>query len=249
MPHVLKTVIPRIRRSIAERGVLVSLQRSLLLPVHLIREYRQARRLPQHTEPSEFDLAFGVQTDGDRDGWTYLSDLDIPSSNWISGIDYRGIEPERFAAALRSVAMEPANFTFIDFGSGKGRALLLASQLPFRRVIGIEFSPELHAIAQRNIHLFPHGPDACSTVESRCMDFLDFDLPPDPSVLFFYDPCSETIFRSLLEKIRASLLAYPRLVHLIYVAPGRKEALLDAAAFLVKGGHNEELYFSWYRSR
>ena len=248
MPRVLKTVLPRIRKSLAERGVIVSLVRSVLLPFHLLRDYQAARRLPRGTERSPFDLTHGVETDGDHDDWTYLSDLTIASPNWIQGNNYCGIDPERFAAALSSVPLRHEDFTFIDFGSGKGRALLLASHFPFRRVVGIEFSRELHAIAEKNIRTYPGGPNPCSRVESICMDFLDFDLPAEPSVLFFFDPCSETLFRRLLDRIRLSLLAHPRQVHLIYVAPGNKEALLDSAAFLVKAGHNEPYQFSWYRN-
>jgi len=43
----------------------------------------------------------------------------------------------------------------------------------------------------------------------------------------------------VLEKIRQSLVEHPRELWLIYVAPGRKERLLDAAEFLVKAGKNE----------
>jgi hypothetical protein len=43
-------------------------------------------------------VQYGVDTDGDINGWTHLSDLKIPSSNWIYGRDYAPIEPERFQA-------------------------------------------------------------------------------------------------------------------------------------------------------
>jgi hypothetical protein len=69
----------------------------------------------------------GVETDGKYRKWTYLSDLDIPSPNWIEGNDYLPIEPERFKRVLASLDITFEDFTFVDFGSGKGRALLLAS--------------------------------------------------------------------------------------------------------------------------
>ena len=62
--------------------------------------------------------------------------------------------------------------------------MLLASEFPFRRVIGIEFAPELHAVAERNIPKYGHGPNGCRAVESVCMDFFEFVLPPEPLVLF-----------------------------------------------------------------
>ncbi len=249
VPRVLRTVLPRIRASIAQRGIAVSLCRSVLLPLHLLREYRAARNLPGAEPRSEFDLTHGVDTDGDFGGWTYLSDLDIASRNWIHGRDYAGIEAERFAAVMSSVALKHEEWTFIDFGSGKGRALLLASDWPFRRIIGLEFSADLHAVAAENIRKYRADPKGCRAVESVCIDFLDADLPPEPSVLFFFDPCAETLFHRVLDKIRDSLRRHPRPLCVIYVAPGRKEAMLDAADFLVKEGSNVEFQFCWYRSR
>ena len=82
-----------------------------------------------------------------------------------------------------------------------------------------------------------------------CMDFIDFVLPPEPSVLYFYEPCDDVLFARVLEKIRISLREHPRPLYLIYMAPRTKEALLDAADFLVKGGQNAQFKFCWYRNR
>ena len=98
-----------------------------------------ARALRPDGQRSRFDRAHGVDADGDIASWTYLSDLNIDSPNWIEGGDYTPIEPERFSACLANRDIPFEDFTFIDFGSGKGRALLMASDLPFRRVMGLEF--------------------------------------------------------------------------------------------------------------
>ena len=136
MPRVLRTVIPRIRKSLRERGFATSLRRSFLLPLHLFQEYQRGRGLVR-LERSEYDRTFGVDTDGEFDDRTYLSDLDIPSANWIHGVDYIPIHPERLAGILSSLPLNHEDFVFVDFGSGKGRALLVASQFPFRRIAGV----------------------------------------------------------------------------------------------------------------
>src|ERR1700688_3075147 len=151
MPRVTKTIIPRIKQSLRDRGLATSLYRSILLPVHLFKEYRAAKALRPTASSSDFDRQNGVNTDGKFDGWTYLSDLDIPSPNWIEANDYAAIEPEHFSRVLADSRIAFEDFTFIDFGSGKGRALLLASEYPFRRIVGLEFSPELHLTAEENI--------------------------------------------------------------------------------------------------
>jgi hypothetical protein len=195
MPRVMKTVVPRIRKSIAERGVLVSMGRSVLLPMHLWQEYRKAKKTSAVVPRSDFDVQYGVDTDGDINGWTHLSDLNIPSSNWIYGRDYAPIEPERFRAIFTRLNIGFQDFVFVDFGSGKGRALLLASEFPFKRVVGLEFSPELHQIAQANIRLYASQRKS-GPVESICADFLEFQIPADPAVFFFSIPASTGCSRS-----------------------------------------------------
>src|SRR5215469_11602963 len=64
---------------------------------------------------------------------------------------YQPIEPDIFHEMLSAVPADFRHYTFIDIGSGKGRALLLASESRFRRIIGIELLPELNRIAQANI--------------------------------------------------------------------------------------------------
>jgi SAM-dependent methyltransferase len=247
MPRPMKTLIPRIKKSLAQRGLVASLFRSALLPVHLFQEYRIAKELARDQQRSDFDLAHAVETDGDIGGWTYLSDLNIPSPNWIYGTNYAAIEPQRFFWILSSLEINFEDFVFIDFGSGKGRALLMASEFPFKSIVGIEFSPELHVIAQRNILKFKNPRQQCKFIESVCMDFTDFDLPGEPCVLFFFDPCEEKVFAETLENIRRFLQERRLPIYLIYVAP-RGERLLSSVEFLVKLSTNEEYKFSVYKN-
>lgn len=229
MPRVAKTVIPRIRKSLRERGLAKTLRRSFLLPLHLLKEYRFARTLQPVQRRSEFDQTHGVETDGKYGGWTFLSDLDIPSPNWIDGHDYLPIEPERFRRVLASLDIAFEDFTFIDFGSGKGRALLLASEYPFKRIMGLEFSPELHRIAEENIRRYRSAAQKCSSIQSVNVDFTSYSFPPGPSVLFFFDPCRGRALADVMASIGSSLLAHPRPVFVAYVAP-RSEVVQRIAA-------------------
>lgn len=249
MPRVMKTVVPRIRKSVAERGILVSIWRSVLLPMHLWQEYRRAKRVSAVIQPSDFDLRYDVDTDGDIKGLTYLSDLEIPSTNWIYGRNYAPIEPERFRAIFTDMEVGFQDFVFVDFGSGKGRALLLASEFPFKRVVGIEFSPELHHIAQENIRRYALHRNS-GPVESICADFLEFQIPSDPAVFYFFDPCEDPVLKKLLARIRESLLAAPRLAYLVYIAPTvSKKALLDSTEWLTQIAESAERNYFVYRSR
>jgi hypothetical protein len=249
MPKVLRTIIPRIKKSLQERGLGASLGRSFLLPFHLLKEYRAAKSLRREHHPSEFDQTHRVDTDGDFAGWTYLSDLKISSPNWIEGNNYIAIEPERFNSVLASVKIRFADFTFVDFGSGKGRALLMASQVPFRRILGLEFSPQLHVIAEKNIEQYRAADHKCRDIQSLNLDFVDFALPAEPLVLFFFDPCSVRILEKIVAGIGQSLAECPRPLYLAYVAPRPEhEQLFGSCGFLKETFRSAERNFVIYRS-
>jgi SAM-dependent methyltransferase len=250
MPRVTRTMIPRIKKSLRERGLVTSLCRSFLLPVHLFREYRAAKSLRPDTEVSEFDRRYGVDTDGRFEGWTYLSDLDIPSSNWIDGNDYAAIDPIRFNHVLAGFDIAFEDYTFVDFGSGKGRALLLASEFPFKRILGLEFSPELHRTAEENIQRYSSATQKCRDIQSLNVDFANFALPPEASVLFFFHPCRIRVLSAVVAGLGRSLLLQPRPLYVAYVAPTlEQEQLFASAGFLGKIFESPELKFCLYRSR
>lgn len=248
MPRVLRTVVPRIRRSLREGGLVASLSRSFLLPVHLLKEYRAAKSLHPDGNLSDFDQMRGVDTGGEFGGWTYLSDLTIPSPNWIDGIDHLAIDPERFEDVLGSFDVVFKDYTFIDFGSGKGRALLLASEFPFKQIIGLEFSPQLHQIAENNIRRYRSTSQQCSNIQCLNLDLVDFNLPNEPLVLFFFDPCRVRVLSKIVSRIGQSLLDHPRPLYVAYVAPRREEEqLLASTPFLKQILRSLEHNFCIYR--
>ena len=250
MPRVTRTMIPRIKKSLRERGLVTSLCRSFLLPVHLFREHRAAKSLRPNGCVSEFDREYGVDTDGKFDGWTYLSDLDIPSSNWIDGNDYAAIEPIRFKRVLAGFDIAFEDYTFVDFGSGKGRALLLASEFPFKRILGLEFSPELHRAAEENIRRYISATQKCRDIQSLNVDFANYALPPEASVLFFFHPCRTRVLSGVVAGIGRSLLSHPRPLYIAYVAPTPEQELLFASAgFWEKILDSTEFKFCLYRGR
>lgn len=249
MPRTLRTIIPRISRSIRDRGLLANLSRVFSAPVQLFREHAAATHITRRQERSDFDRIHNVDTDGDFDDWTHLSDLKIDSPNWIDGTNYTGIEPVRFHASVSALAIKFQDFTFIDFGSGKGRALLLASALPFKKIIGVEFSSELLEIARHNLETYRTARVQCQSIDLLCMDIVDVQLPAEPLVLFFYDPCAERVLRRVFRNIEQSLRDRPRQMYLIYVAVGSKAALFDRLGFLKLIARNDEHNFVVYQAK
>jgi SAM-dependent methyltransferase len=132
---------------------------------------------------------------------------------------YQPIEPEIFREMLDALAIDLRGFTFVDVGSGKGRALLMASEYPFQRIIGIELLPELNRIAQQNIQHFASPTQRCTAIEAICRDASKFDFPDDPLVVFLFHPLTEAAFRKVIENLATSLRRHPRAVRLIYANP------------------------------
>ncbi len=147
----------------------------------------------------EFDRLWGTNTSGRIElGW-----LDIESESKNEGTWY---EPTGFK--LLHAAMDQIDTTrypvFVDYGSGKGRVLLVASEYNFSRILGVEFSRELHETAQRNIEIYNNPQQRCTDIESVCMDALEFEPPSEPCVLFFFGPFKNQVMRKVLEKIKIS---------------------------------------------
>ena len=67
---------------------------------------------------------------------------------------------------------------FVDYGAGKGRALLLASMHPFAEIGGIEFAEELHDDATMNIAQFSRSHMKCRKVECMLEDVANVKSSP-----------------------------------------------------------------------
>jgi SAM-dependent methyltransferase len=167
----------------------------------------QARRRDR-----EFDARFGVETRGIIE----LERLRIASRNAAHGVQYEQTKPAAFDTLMKPLQIRYEDFVFVDFGSGKGRALLLASEYPFRKIIGVEFAPELHEAAQANLARYHSATQQCRAIELYCQDATEFVLPAEPAVLYFYNPFDATVMRKVLANIRASLAVHPRPVFLLY---------------------------------
>ena len=119
---------------------------------------------------------------------------------------------------------------FIDFGSGKGRAVFLAARYPFKRVIGVELSPELNAVARANIEQV-RDQLVCQDVEIVTADAADYQLPDDVTVVFLYNPFRGEIFASVIRELLESVDRRPRRVRVIYLYPTELEYLRSTGRF------------------
>lgn len=146
-----------------------------------------------------------------------LATLSVVGVNRKYGVSY---EPSgSVATILKLLPIDHTRYGFVDFGSGKGRVLLEAARLPFRFVIGVEFSEELHRIARENLGRFRRARIRCPERRSILNDATAYELPAIPLVLYFFNPFVEPVMSSVIENIRRSIRAHPR--DIIVICAGR----------------------------
>lgn len=148
--------------------------------------------------------------------------------------------------ALRSLALQRDAFAFVDMGSGKGRALLVASEFPFAKIVGIELSPQLHHIAQANVARYRPASQQCTNFDLRCMDVVDYKYGSEPVVLFLFDPFGRETLQSVVDNLEASLREKPREAYVVYVYP-RFEDVLENSDVLRKVREGGPPFRPWSR--
>ena len=150
-------------------------------------------------------------------GHTPLDGLTIRGSNRARARDYRPIPYWIFKWALSAVEDDPSRLHFIDYGAGKGRALLLASQHPFAAVGGIEFAEELHDNATMNIAQFSRSHMKCRNVECMLEDVANVKIPDEEAIHYFFNPFTPELFAEILNEIVTSYHAKPRRLYLVVI--------------------------------
>ena len=160
------------------------------------------------------------------------AELAVESANAEHGLEYAATPGLLFRLIIRELPADLSNFTFVDFGSGKGRVLCLAALFPFREVIGVEFSDTLHEAAVENVQaLFNTGLPRCHEVRPMAMDAVEFEIPAANCVLFLYNPFLEPVLRRVLDNIRVAHERYGRKMYVIYYNPHHRE-VFEEAGFL-----------------
>ncbi len=226
-----RSIQRKIRKSIQLRGFAGTLQLCLQQPAKLIRERGPERR--RRMVQREFDRRHGTDTAA----VVYLSDLAIDSPNADVGTRYGPTTQAIFEEILASLDIDLRGYTFIDYGSGKGATLLYASEHPFRRAVGVEFSPDLCRIAERNATVYTSPTRKCRDLETVCMDAALYPLPSGPLLLFFNTPFGLRVVEQVLKNVERSLREHPRDLHAAYLNYAfDKEAsgALERAPFLEK---------------
>jgi SAM-dependent methyltransferase len=241
-------LLPAARRYWSDRAVrsgrLVATRALLATVWEFLRDSTPAR-LRQRYGDADYDWDLRVNTTSAAVGWRdrLLGAFHSP---------YQPTEPALFHEMLSTLArdfdLNFRDFTFLDLGSGKGRTLLMASDYPFRRIVGVELLPALDRIAQENLRAYKNESQKCFALESVCADATAFPFPDVPLVIYLFNPFPESGLRRVAASFDQSLRANPRPAYLLYHNPLLEHVLIEIGSLCQVGKTDQYSVFASRRS-
>jgi SAM-dependent methyltransferase len=179
-----------------------------------------------------FDEEFGVRTSG------LVAGRHLKSGHLHDhyATAYYGVAPSVFRALLRRWQKSRPGWpledvSFIDVGAGMGRAMLLAAELPFRQVVGVELNPTLTRIGRKNLAVWRASERAQTPMRLLCGDAVEFRLPEGPCLALLFNPFGAPVMRRLLAAWKKALAVQDRRFDILYVNNEQERVLERQAGF------------------
>jgi SAM-dependent methyltransferase len=174
-----------------------------------------------------FDALRGTNTRG-REA---LEGLAISSPNASRGVQYQPSDRRSFFHLMRVLSL-PLDAGFVDVGSGKGKVLLMAMEFGFTRVVGIEFSGELCAIARRNVEICRTRAHPGCRVDIVECDALGYEVTADDRIFYLFNPFDDRVLSGFVDRLAESLARFPRTIWILYCHPTWCRVLEDHPKFI-----------------
>jgi SAM-dependent methyltransferase len=191
---------------------------------------RRLRRMRRAVQGAWFDWRLGVETSraaatpdhvGDRHGYEAADVWQLPKVLPRHEVGYDDV--------------------LVDVGAGKGRVLLFAIRYyPFRRVVGVEISPELAAVARENVRVLTSDEQA--RVQVVEVEAATWTVPDDATVFHLFNPFRGDTLRAFLAAVVRSQRRCPRIVRLVYTHGQQHDDVLDAGFEAVRSRPRYTLY-------
>lgn len=171
-----------------------------------------------------FDIEHGVETSGRIGG----SQLGAGHPHDVFNTAYLGVPPSRLRNAVaqwqvvagdRAGSPAMGEYAFFDVGCGKGRAVMLASEMGFRECAGVELDPGLAAMARRNLETWERTGKARCPVRIVEGDATEVALPDLPLLVYVYNPFRGPVVRKMLERLEAHAGGREGEMDVIYLIP------------------------------
>ena len=180
------------------------------------RAFHIRRVIREFFEDQWFDRTRHVRTSGD----VSLSRAGISGEGAADSEHYVPARPAHIREALRAAPVpDGAGYTYVDLGSGKGRTLFVAAELPFRAIVGVELSDRLHGRACANIGSFRFRGRRGGPIRSIHANAAEFLFPEGPLVVYLFNPFGAATMQRVLDNLERSLDQQPRHVVVVLLWP------------------------------
>ena len=161
----------------------------------------QAQDRHTQKQSARFDQRYGTRTYGR---------IDVPvgedkSASPVWG--YSAVNHDFFREIMRAVPVSLKDYSFVDIGAGKGAAVLMASEFPFRRLVGVELNHELVVDALENTQAFNQSTGLKLAPQWDEADFFKWVPPTEPCLFFFNNPFPEALTLIALKHLEGLLSA------------------------------------------
>lgn len=180
------------------------------------------RIIGSYADDAFFDRRNGVHTRR----WVNLRDLDVVGDNKDQGINYHPIKVRVFRSAFDLFRI-PCDGVFVDYGSGKGRVMVLSILYGFQRSVGVEFASSLSRDSEDNLDRFRTRTGRRFDARVLNVDAALYPVDDDDCVFFLYNPFGRKVLQQVLTNIRRSLESRPRSIHVVYANPVHRKAFDD----------------------
>jgi len=147
-------------------------------------------------------------------------------------IEYAPTPYRAIRHCLSRVNIGVGKHTFLDYGVGMGRVVVLAAQQPFARVIGIDLSPLMVQHALRNCERLRKPAQA--SVEIVLGDAREYQVPADVTVIHLYHPFFGATLEAVVNRIKESLRANPRTITVFYGRPRDFEGIVMGQGWVTR---------------
>jgi hypothetical protein len=186
------------------------------------------RYLAAHGAECVVDHWYGINTRASWRGAESLAALTTLGGK-IDAHPYEGTPFGTIKSVLARLPRDVSNYSFVDYGSGKGRVILMASRRRFRQVIGVEFAEPLHRLAEINISRF--RGKSISPVKSVLSRAETFVIPDGPCILYFFNPFEAAVADEVVRSVISSCSAKPRHIMIVLYHPMLLHAFVTKDCF------------------
>ncbi len=151
------------------------------------------------------ELSFGVQTAGRIP----LCEVGLTCEDWH---EYAPMGYWAIFSALLKVPLPIGCMSVLDFGSGKGRPLIVAGAMGIEQAIGVDIVPAFNEIARQNLAGMRGRRSQTQIIEH---DAATFRIPDHVNLVYLANSFSGETLAAMLENIRASHFRCPRELYML----------------------------------